>query len=136
MLRTWIIVTILAAAAGCGGGGPLGGGQTDAAVGADLCRHDSRVGTGAPGACGAARAYIDCESPNGAGCGCMTDNTSCSGCGAGATCTDKCSANEYAVSCGSVGPGNPSITYADPPAACRLVLASPAGVAFYCCPCL
>jgi hypothetical protein len=130
------LVAAVIAVVGCGGASQLDGGLTDATTSAGQCRRDPSVVDGGPGACGAARAYIDCEFPNGAGCGCMTNDASCSGCGAGATCTDKCSTNEYAASCGSVGPGNPAITYADPPAACRLILASPAGVAFYCCPCL
>ena len=54
----------------------------------------------------------------------------------GATCTNKCTANEYAAGCGSVGPGAPSITYADPPAACRLVYPTHDGNAFFCCQCL
>jgi Transposase len=117
---------------GCGSS-PVAESQTDATTSAGQCRHAATVGDGTPGACGAARAYIDCEYPNGAGCGCMTDSTTCSGCGAGATCTDKCGANEYAVSCGGIGPSAPS---ADPPAACRFAAAIPAGIEYYCCPCL
>jgi hypothetical protein len=135
MSRTWTIVTILAITAGCGGG-PLAGDPTDAAVSAGQCRHDPTVGTGAPGSCGAARAFIGCEYPNGAGCFCMTDDTSCKECPAGATCTDQCDANEYAVSCGSIGAPDPSITYGDPPATCRFTSANPGGIAYYCCPCL
>jgi hypothetical protein len=134
MSRTWTIVTILAAATGCGGG-PLAGSQTDAVVGASQCRHDPSVGTGAPGACGAGRALFECRMPNG-GCDCITDGTTCNGCETDATCANKCNANEYAAACGSVGPPDPSITYANPPAACRIVYPTPAGVTFYCCPCL
>ena len=136
MSRTETLVAIVIAVAGCGGSGALEGGQDAASLSANQCRRDPSVVDGGPGACGSARAVVDCEFPNGAGCDCLTDNATCDGCGAGATCTNKCKANEYAASCGSVGPGDPSITYADPPAGCRLGLATPAGVAFYCCPCL
>ena len=136
MSRTQTLVAVVIAVAGCGGGSALDTGPTDATTSAGQCRHDPSVVDGGPGSCGAARAYIDCEFPNGSGCGCMTDDTTCSGCGVGATCTDKCSANEYAVSCGSIGPGNPAITYADAPAGCRSLPPNPGGVSLSCCPCL
>ena len=147
MSRTQTLVAVVVAVAGCGGGSPLDAGAKDATMSdgdaadttaaAGQCRHDPSLVDGGPGSCGFARAYIDCEYPNGSGCACMTDDTTCSGCGgAGATCTDKCSATEYAVSCGSIGPGNPSITYADPPAGCRSLPPNPGGISMYCCPCL
>ena len=135
MARNWIgsVAVVLALLASCGGGSPLPEGQMDASTSGVQCRHAAGVGDGTPGACGAARALIDCEYPNGSGCGCMTDGTSCPGCGAGATCTDQCGANEYVVSCGGIGPTAPS---ANPPAPCRFASAIPAGIAYYCCPCL
>ena len=145
MSRTQTLLAVVIAVAGCGGGSPLVGGATDATTSdgatdatatANQCRHDPSVVDGGPGACGWARAYIDCKYPNGSGCSCMTDDTSCSGCGAGATCTDECSANEYALACGSIGPGDPSITYADAPAGCRSLPPNPGGISLYCCPCL
>jgi hypothetical protein len=136
MSRTQTLVAVVIAVAGCGGGNALDAREAGATTSANQCRRDPSVVDGGPGACGWARAYIDCEYPNGAGCSCMTDDTTCSGCGAGATCTDKCSATEYAVSCGSIGPGNPSITYADAPAGCRSLPPNPGGISLYCCPCL
>jgi hypothetical protein len=134
MSTKWLLLTVLVAIAGCGGGSPLVG-QTDATSSAGQCGHAAGLGDGKPGACGVGRALLDCEFPNGAGCGCVTNNATCDGC-AGSTCTDTCDANEYAVSCGGIGPGDPSITYADPPAACRFASANPGGIAYYCCPCL
>jgi hypothetical protein len=127
----------LLGAVGCGGGAPVGAGDAaSATTTGNQCGRAAGIGASTPGACGGARAAIDCEFPNGAGCDCITDNASCEGCSTGATCTNKCAANEYAVSCGAIGPGDPSITYADAPAGCRLAIATPAGIAFYCCPCL
>jgi hypothetical protein len=49
------------------------------------------------------------------------------------TCRDQCQAGEYGVVCGGIGPNAPP---SDPPAAsCRSGAPTPAGVAFYCCPC-
>jgi hypothetical protein len=129
----WVTVVSGALAVGCGKSGFDGGGYGGSSTTSDQCGHDPAVGTGQPGACGVGGRLLDCEFPNGAGCSCMTTGTSCDGCGAGATCTDQCKASEYAVACGGIGPNAAS---ADPPAACRLALATPAGVAFYCCPCL
>jgi hypothetical protein len=49
-------------------------------------------------------------------------------------CSNLCTASEYGLSYGGVGPSaaTPSI---DLPVGCRLGLQTPAGVAFYCCPC-
>jgi hypothetical protein len=47
-------------------------------------------------------------------------------------CHDLCGAQEFAVVCGSVGPGPIS----DPPAGCHGELATPGGIVFYCCPCV
>ena len=131
--RMMLGVAALGAVAGCGGSGPLAENQTDASASAGQCHYAPGVGDSTPGACGAARALIGCEYPNGSGCSCMTDGTTCPGCGSGATCTDACGANEYVVSCGGIGPSTSS---ANPPSACRFASAVPAGIAFYCCPCL
>jgi hypothetical protein len=132
MSRLRASVVLVTLVAGCGGRQSLDeGGDGASAVTSGQCGHDPTVGTGQPGSCGAARAALDCEFPNGAGCVCVSDGTTCEGCAA--TCTNKCDANEYAASCGGIGPSGPS---ADPPAACRLVLPTPGGIAFYCCPCL
>jgi len=136
MSRLRISLVLAALVAGCGGRQSLdeGGDGGSSAVTNGQCGRDPSVGTGQPGACGAARAVLDCEFPNGAGCDCVSDGTTCEGCAA--TCTNKCKASEYAASCGGIGPGDPSITYMDPPSSCRLALATPGGIAFYCCLCL
>jgi hypothetical protein len=89
------------------------------------------------GACRAARTLLSCSAPNGAGEECTSDDpTQCSGDngmpGVTFTCHDVCGAHEYGAACGSIGPGPTS----DPPAGCRAAEATPAGVVFYCCPCL
>jgi hypothetical protein len=49
------------------------------------------------------------------------------------TCRDECQPDEYGVVCGGVGPSGPS---SEPPSAtCRSGASTPAGTAFYCCPC-
>lgn len=131
--RMMLGVAALGAVAGCSGSGGLAETQTDASTSAGQCHYASGVGDGKPGSCGAGRALIDCEAPNGSGCGCMTDGTTCPGCGTGATCTNKCAADEYVVSCGGIGP---TTSQFNPPAACHFAGAVPAGIAYYCCPCL
>lgn len=89
------------------------------------------------GACRPARALLDCQSPNGVSEVCASDDPSrCAGdtvvTGASFTCHDLCGAHEYAVVCGSIGPG----PIDDPPAGCHGGLASPGGTVFHCCPCL
>jgi hypothetical protein len=83
------------------------------------------------GKCTAARAYLVCADPSGGQVGCISDDpTRCPGT-AGYGCKDQCNADEYGAVCGQVGPGPEEA----PPAGCRLVGPTPAGIAFYCCPC-
>ena len=89
------------------------------------------------GACRAARTFLSCTAPNGVGEECTSDDpTQCSGGngmpGVTFTCHDLCGPEEYGAACGSIGPGPIS----DPPAGCHGAEATPAGVVFYCCPCL
>jgi hypothetical protein len=98
------------------------------------CSWSSSLNDAAPGACTAARALVTCTEANGEGSFCLSnDALTCSGTGAGATCQDKCAPNQYAVSCGQVGPSDSGD--ATPPANCSPGLFTPGGVAFYCCPC-
>ncbi len=88
------------------------------------------------GACRPARFSLSCLAPNGVGEECVSDDpTHCAGDtampGVSFTCHNLCAPNEYAVQCGSVGPGPIS----DPPAGCHGGLASPGGTISYCCPC-
>ena len=121
---------ILLVLAGCGGSGA---GSTSSAVSGPSCKHPASLDDAGVGACGIGHAVVDCTDQSGAGCGCISDTLSCDGCG-GLTCKNKCKVNEYALSCGSIGP--PTGPTADPPAECRGVEATPAGITFYCCPCL
>jgi len=118
--------------ASCGGST----GSTSGAVSGAMCKHPASLDDAGAGACGLGGALVDCESPSGIGCSCLSDTATCDGCGPneGFTCTNKCHANEYALSCGSIGP--PTGPTQDPPVECRTVEATPAGIAFYCCPCL
>jgi hypothetical protein len=95
--------------------------------------------------CGAARAFVSCTAPNGGGMGCLSnDPTQCpgpaavtpgcsstTGCASTWTCVDVCHADEFAVSCGAIGPqAGPAV-----PSTCRVTAPTPGGVVFACCPC-
>jgi hypothetical protein len=88
----------------------------------------------AAGACTVERHSLTCNAPSGAGCLCVTDDTTCPECTlANVTCTDGCNANEYALSCGGPPhPEDPTFTYASAPVTCRSLGATPAGNAYYC----
>ena len=83
----------------------------------------------------ASRAVLSCTSTSGsADCvtnasECDTSNTNITG---PFTCQNRCSASEFGIECGFVGPGQPEVT---PPPSCRTALNTPSGVSFYCCPC-
>lgn len=85
-------------------------------------------------ACIVARASLVCPFSGGS-CGCLSeDPTSCPSCGSSSTCSNRCEAHEYAMSCG--GPPRDGSSYAEAPASCRSVAGFPSGSATYCCPCL
>jgi len=65
----------------------------------------------APGMCGLAYGYTSCQDQ------------------------DQCAGSEYAVACGGLPQPDAASVNQQPPSGCRLVLATPGGVAFYCCPC-
>ena len=133
-----------------------GSSAIDGAMG--QCRWPSDLYDGGPGACRVARAYVQCVYPSGVECeggvgasspsgsltmGCLSDvATSCSGCtstSGAASCTSLCAATEYAISCG--GPPRPlpdggfGVDYQEPPDACTGAGGTPAGNAYFCCPC-
>jgi hypothetical protein len=88
------------------------------------------------GQCTAARVELSCLGSNGVTEDCFTDNLqSCPDQSnvavPNAVCHSICKPNEYAVACGSVGPG----PIADPPAGCTMPLSTPAGIVDWCCPC-
>ena len=105
------------------------------------CTWPGSLNDAGPDGCRASRALVACNGPAG-GCDCRSDDaTTCptpTTCGLAygyTTCQDQCADNEYAVACG--GPPQPDAAYVNqqPPSSCRLALATPGGVAFYCCPC-
>lgn len=114
---------------------------------AGQCRWPDIFDDAGPGvrACHVGAAYVSCGYPSGLGCGCISDDpTGCPGCNtaSGATCQDQCGPNQYGLSCG--GPPAPLYLYADgsggfvdqePPDACVGKGVTPAGSAYYCCPC-
>jgi hypothetical protein len=109
---------------------------------ADLDRYDADVLQ-----CTAARTYLVCSAPNGAGEGCLSDDpTKCPGNGAVSasssnpvpmngpfTCRNQCDSNEYAVAC----PSGPILSPPSLPADATGCHQIPTlqGV-IYCCPCM
>src|SRR5262252_8035626 len=79
-------------------------------LGAVQCHWPSTLDDAGPGACHAARALVACHDSSGHTCSFLSDDAmTCSACGAGDSgCQDQCGANQYAVSCGSIGPSGPS----------------------------
>jgi len=76
--------------------------------------------------CNSATGYAACVT---SASECDTSNTNITG---PFTCENHCSAGEFAIACGDVGP-----VPAPPPEppGCRGAFFTPAGVTFYCCPC-
>jgi len=114
------------------------GDSTGANLVAVKCSWPSTLNDAGPGACRASRTYVACHDSAGDGCSCATDGAQtcdCSGfLNAGPwTCDYACAANQYFVSCGSIGPG--AGAPADPPAGCTSMAPNPGGVVGYCCPC-
>ncbi|MCL2448062.1 MAG: hypothetical protein FWD17_03850, partial [Polyangiaceae bacterium] len=153
-----------------GGGGSQSGQSTSSNPSNPQCGWPAPLADG--GACEVNRAWVQCQYPvgvtceggasatgaSGSGDGSVTtgltqlclssDPTSCDGCtsiSGTATCTDLCAPDEYAVSCGSVGPGPGggvpvpgTQTQGTPtlPAGCHSAgPPTPGGVGGYCCPC-
>jgi hypothetical protein len=105
------------------------------------CGWSTNLNDAGPDGCRASRALVSCNGPSG-GCECTSDDaTTCPSpatCGLShghTTCQDECAAGEYAVACGGVPRPDTAQSNTQPPSACRLALATPGGVAFYCCPC-
>ena len=90
---------------------------------------DKGKATGAT--CYPARAYVSCKLSSGVDDHCLSDKpTTCPGVGPFDPCMNECQPNEYAAACG----GKPG-PIPDPPAGCRAISPTPAGYAYYCCPC-
>jgi len=113
----------------------------DGTSGGDLaavqCRWPASLDDAGAGACHASRTQVWCTDPAGEGCGCASDGAMSCDCSAVVgggpwTCAFKCAANQYSVACGSVGGAGAA---ASPPDGCTAAGATPAGIAYYCCPC-
>jgi len=120
-----------------GSGGPAAGAL---AVPTQCKRAEGLDGPGAPrDSCLSKRALVRCMLPNDVTQTCLSDDpTRCPSddgvaTAAASSCTNQCEPNEYAVSCGGVGP---NIGSASPPAGCRSMGRTPGGPAPSCCPCL
>jgi hypothetical protein len=105
------------------------------------CRWPTSLNDAGPDGCRASRALVSCNGPSG-GCDCRSDeSTTCPTsvtCGLAygyTTCQDQCAESEYAVACGGLPQPDAAYVNQQPPSGCRLALATPGGVAFYCCPC-
>jgi hypothetical protein len=107
------------------------GGSSGSAISGPMCKRAASVGDGGASGCLAANALVECS--NGSiDETCLSDTVSCGGSDPG-SCKNTCHGNEYALSCGGIGP---QAMPANPPAECRAGLATPAGIVFFCCPCL
>jgi hypothetical protein len=141
-------VAIPATLVACISSGPSAGSATDSgtegATGLPACTWPASLDPtdASNGQCVAARALLSCPLAGGVTEGCLSnDLTQCPSGGpqAGApsgACQDECQANEYALSCGTIGPGNQDAEPPPPPpAACRGAGVTPAGIYYECCPC-
>jgi len=112
-----------------------------AADGGAQCGWPTSLNDAGPGGCRVSRALVSCNGPSG-GCACASDDsttcptpTTCDVAHGYTSCQDQCTDGEYAVACGGLPQPDASFVYQQPPSGCRLGLATPGGVAFYCCPC-
>ena len=105
----------------------------------DSCRFDSEfepLDAGYIGRCTAARDLLSCVTADLTYETCISeDPTSCPSSegepDAPFTCTDKCAAGEYAVSCGGIGESDAAAQ----PTGCRDMGTTPGGATYYCCQC-
>jgi hypothetical protein len=129
--------------AGSGGATGTGAGDASDASGLQVCQWPAALDpsdASASGACRAARALVKCSDVTGGGRICLSDDpATCPDAPSPpetTTCQSQCAANEYAASCGSIGPSTRPRSESDPPVGCHMAMATPGGIAFYCCPCL
>ena len=134
MSRAALLIACLVVA-GCAGSSADSALPADAALG--MCGHAAGLSDGGPHACVVGKQYVTCDSPSGRGCACVTDDASCADCAApvGSTCQNNCEANEYALGCGGLLPGDASFTAPVIPPGCHVIDSSFSGEGYYCCPC-
>jgi hypothetical protein len=89
------------------------------------------------GQCVAAQAYLSCLGSTGGGMACLSNSlTECPGANVTpgvsySNCENQCHSDEYALACGSAGPG----PWPQPPVVCRSLPSGPGGGSISCCPC-
>jgi hypothetical protein len=128
-----LLVSLLLLAGACSGS--LDGGTGSAlSLASTECSWPAGLEDAGPGGCRAERALVQCSDSGGGQCFGLADDVTCSSCGDGfSSPVDRCSANQYAAVCGSIGPS--STPAGTPPAGCTSQGATPAGTIYYCCPC-
>jgi hypothetical protein len=98
------------------------------------CTWPSELNKGATtgATCFPSRAYVTCTLTSGVIEHCLNDKpAACPGVDPFEPCQDECQPDEYAVACGGVA----GRSIPDPPAGCRAITPSPAGLQYYCCSC-
>ena len=144
-MRFVAVMFLLGAIVACSSSSSTGaGGGSGASTGLPACTWPASLdGTDASnGQCVAARALLSCPLTGGGTQGCISnDPKQCPSGGPQAgsppgACEDKCQPNEFAIKCGTIGPGNPDAAPPpSPPAGCHNEMVTPAGIYFECCPC-
>jgi hypothetical protein len=132
-LRATVPLLVFLFVAACGSRTDEGAVAANSTTQASACTWPSTL-DGDPSSrttCHAARRFLDCNVSSDLVESCTTDGAPACPESGSTPCKDRCSADEYVVSCGGVGPG----PVPDPPASCRAAGAVPAGIAYYCCPC-
>jgi hypothetical protein len=85
------------------------------------------------GSCRSDRRLLECKTPGGGGLDCLFQSCAEADGFRPDRCHDLCEPDEFAASCGGIGPN--AASNAPPNSACHDALATPGGVIFYCCPC-
>jgi hypothetical protein len=127
----WAAVMLVVLSFGCGDDDDVGtasAGSSSESTGGDSSSPVSCELPDDTDSCRFAASLVRCDLPDEATTVCLGECTD-----AGATnCRDDCRPDEYAASCGGIGPSAPA---ADPPPGCGDARFTPAGVALYCCRC-
>lgn len=95
------------------------------------CEWPAALANGALPGCGPARAFVTCMEPGTSSSYATTDRSGCVSCSG--TCTEYCSASEFALSCAAALPD--AGVSSGPAAGCHFASSFSSGFAVYCCPC-